>query len=590
MKVSKFCRRRFSPSAIHPTSAPGHTDELYYKLLAEYFGPAIDYDPNAASDLPEGFKRLTYQTDAVTTGFRLLQQHGGFFLSDVVGLGKTVIAVLIAKKFFFHNGFPAHRSNTLIVVPPAMKPSWETTLDQFRLDNWKIVTNGSIHTLTNPQKYDLVIVDEAHKFRNDTSDAFDELQRLCKCGTLRNGPDGHPLPKKVILVSATPLNNRPEDIRNLIALFQDLKRATFGPTNLQHFFAQREKEFRDAKLLPDVEAARRAVVAIYELIRTKVISEITVRRTRTDLRENDEYRDDLLAQGVVFPEIEKPRHILYPLSAPLEALYDRTLALLADTGPGALTYNRYRALSFLSLEKKKKYRNADRLSQQLATIMRTMLLKRLDSSFHAFAASLRRFRDATRVMIEMFDKGAVYLAPNLPVTEYLLAGNEEGLVALIAEKQLTDPTIEVCKPDDFAPELLTGLKADLAKIEPILADWQKVVADKVDPKLDEFVRRLKTELLDRTINHEGRKLIVFSESAETTAYLREHLTASGFAKILAVDSSNRSDRMDELRANFDANIPASQRRHDFDILIATEVLSEGVNLHRANIVVNYDTP
>ncbi len=187
-------------------------------------------------------------------------------------------------------------------------------------------------------------------------------------------------------------------------------------------------------------------------------------------------------------------------------------------------------------------------------------------------------------------RGLVYLAPNLPVTEYLLAGNEEGLVALIAEKQLTDPTIEVCQPGDFAPELLAGLSADLAKIEPILADWQKVVADRIDPKLDKFVDCLKTELLDRSINHEGRKLVVFSESAETTTYLRDQLHAAGFEKILAIDSSNRSDRMDDLRANFDANIPASQRRNDHEILISTEVLSEGVNLHRANIVVNYDTP
>ncbi|MFO7662589.1 MAG: helicase, partial [Chloroflexota bacterium] len=97
--------------------------ELYFKLLLEYFGASIEYDPNALTDMPEGFKRLSYQVDAVTSGFRLLDKHGGFFLADVVGLGKTIVAILIAKKFYFHNGFPEHRSHTLIVVPPPMEDS-----------------------------------------------------------------------------------------------------------------------------------------------------------------------------------------------------------------------------------------------------------------------------------------------------------------------------------------------------------------------------------------------------------------------------------------------------------------------------------
>jgi hypothetical protein len=87
--------------------------QLYIKLLIEHFGAAIDYDPNSETDLPEGFMRLAYQMDAVSQGFQLLKKHRGFFLSDVVGLGKTVIAILIAKKFFYHNGFPNHISSTL---------------------------------------------------------------------------------------------------------------------------------------------------------------------------------------------------------------------------------------------------------------------------------------------------------------------------------------------------------------------------------------------------------------------------------------------------------------------------------------------
>lgn len=562
--------------------------ELYYKLLAEYFGPAVDYDPNAISDLPDGFKRLSYQIDAVNNGYRLLEKHNGFFLSDVVGLGKTVIACLIARKFFFHNGFPDHRSHTLVVCPPALEENWRETKDRFRLDNCDIVTNGSLHKVRNPQKYDLVIVDEAHKFRNDTAEAFDDLQRLCKSGTLRKLPDGSVAEKKVILVSATPLNNTPQDIRNQLALFQDLKRSTLTVGNLQHFFAQREREFRDAKREPNVEAARRAVVAIYERIRTRVISEIIVRRTRTDLHDNEDYRRDLEEQGIQFPQIERPRHILYPLTPELEALYDRTVQVLSTGTPTSLTYNRYRALSFLRPDLKKKYQNADRISQQLATIMRTLLVKRLDSSFYAFTASLRRFRDATKVMIDMFERGTVYIAPNLPVNQLILEGREEELVALIAEKQDADPTIEVCKPTDFSEDLLSGLRRDLERIDPVLAEWQHVADANIDPKFDLFLRRLRDELLHRDLNREG-KLVVFSESRETTDYLTKRLSIAGFNRVLTIDASNRNARRDDIRANFDANF-TGKRRDDFDLIIATEVLAEGVNLHRANIIVNYDTP
>jgi superfamily II DNA/RNA helicase len=559
--------------------------ELYYKLLLEYFGQSIEYDPNAITDMPEGYKRLSYQVDAVTSGFRLLEKHGGFFLADVVGLGKTMIATLIAKKFFFYNGFPEHRSHTLIVVPPAVEDSWrETAKEQFRLDNCDIITNGSLHKVKRPEKYDLVIVDEAHKFRNDTAEAFDELQRICKSPTQHFLPDGSRASKRVILVSATPLNNRPDDIRNLISLFQDLKDSTLSIANLQHFFARCQKAYQEAHREIDPEAARQKVKEIYELIRTKIISEVTVRRTRNDLKEHDDYKLDLETQGVVFPQIEPPRKILYPLSPALENLYDRTMLLLSRMDGNGLTYNRYRAIGFLKPEKKRKYQNADRISMQLAIIMRTMLVKRLDSSFHAFKESLRRFRDATAVMRDMFARGTIYIAPNLNVTEYLMEGREEELIAKIAERQPTDPTIEICSPSDFEAGFTEGLELDWQRLDELYAEWKRV---EEDPKLDEFLLHLKDGFFDPKINRQ-HKLVVFSESKETTAYLLGKLTQAGFKRVLTVSSENRAERMPLVRANFDANF--KEQANDYDILISTEVLAEGVNLHRANVIVNYDTP
>lgn len=562
--------------------------EVYYKLLIEYFGPAIEYDPNSETDLPEGFMRLAYQMDAVTQGFLLLQKHGGFFLSDVVGLGKTIIAILIAKKFFYHNGFPAHLSETLVIVPPALRDGWKETIDKFGLKGVKVVSNGSLHKIKNAKKFDLVIVDEAHKFRNDTAASYDELQRICKSRTTRRFPDGSYYRKRVILVSATPLNNRPNDIKNQLLLFQDGKDSTLEVPNLQRFFSNRQKEFQKALKDLSPEDARIEIKRIYELIRTKIVTEVTIRRTRTDLRDHDEYRQDLEAQGITFPKVNPPHKILYPLSPALDILYDETLADL-DSG---LTYNRYRAIGALVPEKRIKYQHAEQISSQLARIMRTLLLKRLDSSFHAFTRSLGRFRDNTEAMVKMFERGKIYIAPSLNVSEYIIEDREDELVEKILSLQDTDSTLQICTPEDFDPGFLPGLLKDYEILKDLAARWGAV---KEDPKLDEFVHRLKTEMLSPKINHSASvhgkpKLVVFSESKETTDYLVKQLHAKGFNKILTIDSNTRKDRMPKVRSNFDANFPLAEQENDYEIIISTEVLAEGVNLHRANVILNYDTP
>ncbi|GIV28619.1 MAG: hypothetical protein KatS3mg027_2433 [Bacteroidia bacterium] len=100
--------------------------ELYIKLLIEYFGKSIDYDPDSVGDLPSNFKKLSYQMDAVNEGFNMLLKHNGFFLADVVGLGKTVIATMVAKKFLLQNG--KENTKILVVYPPAVEKNWKKHL------------------------------------------------------------------------------------------------------------------------------------------------------------------------------------------------------------------------------------------------------------------------------------------------------------------------------------------------------------------------------------------------------------------------------------------------------------------------------
>lgn len=168
------------PTEISAITATSHLREdltpfeLYLKLLIEYFGPAIEYDPNSETDMPEDFMRLAYQMDAVKQGFLMLHKHHGFFLADVVGLGKTIVGTLIAKKFFYHNSFPNHLSEILVVAPPTMIPAWKDAFEKFGIKTAKFESCGSLHKIRSANRFDLVIVDEAHRFRNDTADAFIE--------------------------------------------------------------------------------------------------------------------------------------------------------------------------------------------------------------------------------------------------------------------------------------------------------------------------------------------------------------------------------------------------------------------------------
>lgn len=560
--------------------------EIYMKFLIEYFGKSVEFDPNSIADLPKGFKRLSYQVDAVNEGYKLLTKHNGFFLSDVVGLGKTVVATLIAKRFFYTNDFPSYITNTLIVIPPAIKEAWIETLEQFGLQNYTIVTNGSLHKVRNPEKYDLVIVDEAHKFRNDTADAYNELQKICKTKTKHILKDGTKADKKVMLLSATPLNNRPEDIANQVYLFMDSKDSTLEVSNLQHFFRIRIDAYNKLKTGKySISEVQNSIKHIYASIREKVIAPLTVRRTRTDLLEHKQYSTDLEEQGVVFPVINPPSKILYQLDENLEHLYDQTMFFLSDEKRG-LTYNRYQAIKYLKPEKKKKYKNADLAATQLAKIMKILLVKRIDSSFFAFKQSLLRFYEATKAMNTMFERGVIYIAPNLKVSHYIIEDKEDELIELINAQRDLDPTIEICTPDDFLPGFKVGLEKDLGILEDLVQRWGKIVQD---PKLDEFLRYLEDEILNKRINPQ-QKLVVFSESKETTGYLLKELNKNGYNKVLEVNASNRNKLVPVIRENFDANIPRDEYRSDYNIVISTEVLAEGVNLHRSNVIVNYDTP
>lgn len=551
--------------------------ELYIKLLIEYFDKEIDFDPNNIKDLPKGFMQLTYQLDAVHQGFEILKKHNGFFLADVVGLGKTVVAILIARQFFYSNNYPEHISRTLIIMPPALKSQWQDTVRKFQLQNVEYFTNGSLHRVEHPGDYDLVIVDEAHKFRNNTTVGYENLQRICK-SPCQNGKK-----KNVILISATPLNNRPDDIRNQVLLFQDANDGTME-INVGHFFANISKQY-EAIIHKKASGTAKKAAELYAEVRDKVIEPLTVRRTRTDLLKHEFYAKDLARQGIVFPEISAPEKLLYPLESRLNTLYDETIRLIQSED--GLQYIRYRAIEFMKSEHAKDYQRPEFISKLLARIMKSLLIKRLDSSFYAFHCTLQRFVKASEAMLKMVANNRIIIAPNHKVEDYILEEDEDELLKKLAEEQFTDPGIKILSKDDFKSGFIEGLKSDHTILKNMEQKWERIVVNEEDPKLEKFLSVLEPELLSKDQSPE-QKLVIFSESLDTTEYLTEKLKSK--QNVLSINSKNRNSLRNEIKRNFDANIPMNRQRSEYNVIITTEVLAEGVNLHRANTILNYDTP
>ena len=562
--------------------------ELYIKFLIEYFGRNIDYDPDTVGDLPKTFKKLSYQIDAVNEGFQMLIEHNGFFLADVVGLGKTVVAAMIAKRFLIANG--SLNTKILVVYPPALEKNWKSTFKQFGIDrHTKFVSNGKINKIIEgdinywaKEDYDLILVDEAHRYRNHTSQMFSQLQRICKAS--RNGDGLVPgLRKKVMLISATPLNNRPQDLYYQLLLFQDARRSTLQVTNLQTFFGPIVREYREILQAPSPDMER--IRNLYLAIRQKVIEQITVRRTRRDLKNYPKYLDDLNAQGIKFPEIAAPKAKLYEMNTRISKLFYHTIFFLTDKDK--INYRRYQAVGALNKELSEGvYDNAELVSHSLAAIMKTLMIKRLESSFTAFKSSLNNLKVSTGRMIDMFNNGKIFIAPDLGVNNLMEKGfSFEQIEAKILEDSISNPKSNVFKPDDFDENFIVDLKKDFQFLSELVNEWKNI---NDDPKLDKFIDALKTELFNNDINPTG-KLVVFTESADTANYLAEQLETALDQKILCISSENRSRQFDTIQENFDANY-LGEHKNTYNIIITTDVLAEGVNMHRANVIVNYDTP
>lgn len=640
-------------------SGPFSPYELYIKLLQLQFGDIVDKSlgQQIESYLPANIHKLDYQIEAVKRCIGIMHEHGGFMLADVVGLGKTIIGALIIKRFLSVPEDDGRERKVLVVTPPAIQTGWKKTIALFdKESNEKIepyidfITTGRIGNVTEEygsddesddngdtgdfdgtlqyKNYGLIIIDESHKFRNSGTQMYQMLDDLIQ--TIGANTGEYPY---IGLLSATPQNNRPNDLKNQIYLFErnhnesTLKKAESG--NIEKFFAEVSREYdlliskpkKDPVtgiIINDIPAEERRarLDAVSKRLRDCVLSDILERRTRTDVRKY--YKEDMDAQGLVFPEIVGPNNLEYVMDEELAQLFSDTMKIVAPTDEEKeqtdewLHYYRYRAIEyFADPANEKKHagrgnRGVSDVAKQLATIMQILLVKRLESSFTAFTQSLLNLRRYTENMIKMWENDTIFVCPQIDVNKEL--NYEEKTKKAIPKgkkitfkdcvedirkkiKQLTEEGKNEkgqnaeYRQKDFKQEYYTQLKQDYQLISSLYDRWAK---NCIDPKFDAFKDSLKSELFNPQKNTSG-KLVIFSEAIDTVNALARAVEYSKEHKALVITAANRDEKENTIQENFDANYEG-EWKNDFDVIITTEVLAEGINLHRANVILNYDTP
>ncbi len=629
--------------------------ELYIKLLQIKFGDIVDKSLGQQIEtyLPVNIHKLDYQIEAVKRCIGIMHEHGGFMLADVVGLGKTIIGTLIIKRFLSVPEDDGRERKVLIITPPAIQSGWKKTIATFDKDSDEKITpyidfittgrignvaedegwedddedsgdSGDFGDTLQDKNYGLIVIDESHKFRNSATMMYQSLDELIQ--KIGSNTGVYPY---VGLLSATPQNNRPNDLKNQIYLFErnhnesTLKKAESG--NIEKFFADvnREYELLISKPKVDVDTGafihdiptaerRRRLDEVSKKLRDCILSDILERRTRTDVIEY--YKDDMDAQGLVFPKIVGPNDLEYVMDEELATLFSDTMTIIAPTEAEKLQtdewlrYFRYRAIEyFVDPANEKKHtgrgnRGVSDVAKQLATIMQILLVKRLESSFTAFTQSLLNLRRYTENMIKMWENDTIFVCPQIDVNKELdyeektkkrdkrVSFNDcvediRAKIKKLSEQGRNEKGQNAeYRRKDFKEEYYIQLKEDFRLISNLYDRWSR---NPQDPKFDAFKENIKPELFNPQKNTSG-KLVIFSEAIDTVQTLARAVRAKGY-KALVITAANRNEMEHTIEENFDANYEG-EWKNDYDVIITTEVLAEGVNLHRANVILNYDTP
>lgn len=600
---------------------------LYFVILYNLFK---DYLENVSEDdLPNeayGFKSskiwnllFQFQKDAVLGIIQKLEQYNGCILADSVGLGKTYTALAVIKYYQQRN------KSILVLCPKKLAENWNTYRDNYKnnpvagdrlnytvlfhtdLSREKGISNGINLARINWQNYDLVVIDESHNFRNgeasahgDRENRYMKLMRKVMRGGVRT---------KVLMLSATPVNNKFSDLKNQLALAYEGDAAEFDEklvtkTSIDQIFRQAQKAYNEWCELPLGERKTERLLRSLSFDFFKLLDSVTIARSRKHIQK---YYD--------MDEIGRFPHRLRPISLrPRFTKKDAAITYQEISDElGALTLAVYAPSHFLLASRRAKYETLAEMQgknisvegreEGIRKLMGVNLMKRLESSVHSFRMTLDRVKaavDNALGQIAWFEANgqADFDVDDLPQAENedfdIDDAEYDGFVGQTFKISLRDMDVQ-------------SWKASLEKDQETLALLLSMVKD-IGPDDDEKLQTLKRLLVDkmeRPINPGNRKVLVFTAFADTAAYLYEELAPfvkamCGIDTALITGTGGGKTTRKDVSSDFNEILtcfsPISKDRAalglpngtDIDLLIATDCISEGQNLQDCDYLVNYD--
>ncbi|MCX7954229.1 MAG: helicase-related protein [Bacteroidales bacterium] len=562
-----------------------------------------------------GYKIFNYQMDAIGQALNIIDQYNGVVIADVVGLGKTVIACAIAYEL---------RKRGIVIAPPgligdkSLNAGWNKYLEDFKLASWgwKAYSCGDLDTIQEvihkTSDIEVVIIDEAHRFRNQSTISYEKLKNIC-----RN--------KIVILLTATPFNNNPSDIFAMLKLFLLPKKSpiTLNP-NLEEKFKDYKRIFEQLSYItkyhnsPDQKKKEKALIYYKELFeadkvdlllvkkRAKylakeiryVIAPVFIRRNRLDLKNNPKYSTEVKELSL----IEKPIEWFYELTKEQIMFYENVIRDYFSypeeggkfKGAIYLPYLyfkgiRYKDIFDLDLTEEENFMYYSQFN--LYDIMRRLLVKRFESSFAAFYQSICNFIKTHEIILEFINKTNKYLLDRTFIEKVYDKDPEDIEVEIInyfnnLKDNITKFSKQCFDINNFSQkeEFIKDIESDLTLFNKIKEDMENLNLISNDPKLEKVIEKIKSQL-DR---EPQRKIIIFSEYIDTAKYVGEQLEKHFKNEVLTITGNLTQTSIEKIYKNFDASYPTQE--NVYKILVCTDKLSEGFNLNRAGMVINYDIP
>ncbi len=585
--------------------------DVYSHSLRELFKNREDYASVWEDTKSVVFPQLDqYQKEAYWSMVKIAKQFGGAFLCDGVGLGKTFVGLMLIERMI------EEKKHVVLFAPKGAKEGvWDPILKN-KLPNLFGTDFSNLavfsHTDLNregefPDRFrrvaeiaDVIIVDEAHHFRNPgragDPETGEKRSRYYKFLDLINGTDRG---KQLFLLTATPINNRLTDLRHLIELFTNREEnhfsRTLGITNLRAYFNKIERDLRRLENVEENLSENIDTVTTY-LARDKVFENLIVQRSRSYAIESQKKEH---GNTVSFPKRNKPIVADYSILSTYGSLLDMIERAFNRADPlfNLVVYN---PINF--------YLGDDEIDEFLrtrlrnvVTLIRTQFLKRFESSVFAFETSCDRLLKKLLAFLKKhcekddelnrYDK---WIDDNEDILNYT---RQQQLDLWGADEDEEDPELfpqelleswEPLSRDEYDLASIINLTFnDLDELVNFLRETRKFEPEK-DDKLKKLIRLLKTKDFD------NKKAIIFSEFADTARYIERNLNKAGIEGVGRVDGGSSGTRYDTIRrfapyynsTTSEALSEAGQK--EIRILVATDVLSEGLNLQDCTRLINYD--